>query len=380
MTSKLFEPIQLGGVTLPNRIAVSPMCQYSADDGSMSDWHLMHLGSMACSGAGLVMVEATGVTREGRISHGCTGLYNEHNEAAMKRVVDACRRLTRSPIGIQLAHSGRKASAQVPWEGGPALKAARESPWQTVAPSALPYDDRPGWHTPRELSVAGIRAIVDAFAASTQRALRLGLDVVELHAAHGYLLHQFLSPLSNQRKDAYGGSLENRMRAPLEAARAVRDAWPKERCLGARISGQRLGRGRRNASKTRLRFAKALKKIGYDYVCVTSGALTGQARYDIVPNYQVPFAAAVKKAVPEIAVRAVGMIADPLQAEEIVASGKADMVAMARAFLDNPRWVWHAAERFGVKVAVPPQYVRARYDAWPGSKLARPAHQGDPKN
>ena len=370
MTAKLFTPIQLGGLTLPNRIVVSPMCQYSADDGSMSDWHIGHLASLAISGAGLLMIEASAVTREGRITHACAGLYTDRNEAAMKRVVDLCRRLTKNPIGVQLAHAGRKASTQVPWEGRSAL-GPLEDPWSTLAPSAVPYDTRFGWHTPRAATVEEIKAVVDALAASAARALRIGLDAVELHAAHGYLLHQFFSPLSNQRTDAYGGSLENRMRAPLEAAQALRDAWPRDRCLGARISGHDWHEAGASMEDT-IAFAKALKKIGYDYVCVTSGALLGATHYTIGPNYQVPLAAAVKKAVPEIAVRAVGMIADPLQAEEIVASGKADMVAMARAFLDNPRWVWHAAERFGVPVTVPPQYERARYDAWPGSRLARP--------
>ncbi len=368
--SKLFTPIQLGGVTLSNRIVVAPMCQYSADDGCMNDWHFSHLGSLAISGAGLLVIEATAVTRDGRISHGCTGLYSEHNEVSMKRVVDHCRRLTKNPIGIQLGHAGRKASTQVPWEGRSAL-GPDENPWPTVAPSAIPYDDRFGWHTPHELTLEEIKAIVDAFAASAQRALRLGLDAVELHAAHGYLLHQFFSPLSNQRKDQYGGSPEKRMRAPLEAARALRDAWPKERCLGARISGHDWHDDGAKIEDT-IAFARELKKIGYDYVCVSSGALLGKTHYTIGPNYQVPLAEAVKKAVPDIAVRAVGMIADPDQAEAIVASGKADMVAMARAFLDNPRWAWHAAEHFGVPIKVPPQYERAAYNAWQGSKLARP--------
>ncbi len=370
MKSTLFTPIKLGGLTLPNRIVVAPMCQYSADDGCMSDWHMSHLGSMAISGAGLVVIEASAVTRAGRISHRCTGLYSDHNEAAMKRVLDHCRRLSKNPIGIQLAHAGRKASTQVPWEGRSAL-GPLEDPWQTVGPSALPFDDVPGWHVPHELTVEEIRAIVDAFAAAAVRAARLGLDVAELHAAHGYLLHQFFSPVSNQRKDAYGGSLANRMRAPLEVARAVREVWPKERCLGARISGHDWVDTGAPIEDT-IALAKELEKIGYEYVCITSGALRGQTRYTIGPNYQVPLAAAVKAAVPGIAVRAVGMIADPDQAEEIVASGKADMVAMARAFLDNPRWVWHAAEKFGLTVDVPPQYSRARYDAWAGSKLARP--------
>lgn len=374
MTAKLFTPIRLGGITLPNRVVVAPMCQYSADDGCMGDWHMSHLGSMAISGAGLVVIEATAVTRAGRISHRCVGLYSDHNEAAMKRVLDHCRRLTKNPIGIQLAHAGRKASTQVPWEGRSAL-GPLEDPWQTAGPSALPFDSAPGWHVPHELTLAEIRAIVDAFAAAAQRAARLGLDVAELHAAHGYLLHQFFSPVSNQRTDAYGGSLENRMRAPLEVARAVRDVWPKERCLGARISGHDWVDTGASIDDT-IALAKELKKLGYEYLCITSGALLGQTRYTVGPNYQVPMAAAVKAAVPDMAVRAVGMIADPDQAEEIVASGTADMVAMARAFLDNPRWVWHAAEKFGVAIDVPPQYSRARYDAWPGSKLARPGTGG----
>jgi 2,4-dienoyl-CoA reductase-like NADH-dependent reductase (Old Yellow Enzyme family) len=368
--TKLFTPIQLGGLTLPNRIVVAPMCQYSADDGSMSDWHISHLGSLAISGAGLLVIEATAVTRHGRISHRCTGLYSDHNEAAMKRVVDVCRRLTRNPIGVQLAHAGRKGSTHVPWEGRSFL-GPTEDTWETVSASALPYDTRHGWHTPHAATLEEIKAIVEAFGTATKRALRIGLDAVELHAAHGYLLHQFFSPLSNKRTDQYGGSLENRMRLPLEVARAIREAWPKDKCLGARISGHDWHEEGATIEDT-IAFTRELKKIGYDYVCVTSGALLGQTRYTIGPNYQVPLAEAVKKAVPEMAVRAVGMIADPDQAEEIVASGKADMVAMARAFLDNPRWVWHAAEHFGLTVPVPPQYERAAFKAWHGSKLARP--------
>ena len=364
MTSKLFEPIRLGGVTLPNRVVVAPMCQYSANDGSMSDWHLMHLGSMACSGAGLVTVEATGVTREGRISHGCTGLYSDRNEAAMKRVVDACRRITKSPIGVQLAHAGRKASVQVPWAGGKALGPA-ESPWPTVAPSALAYDA--GWHTPHELSVSELGALRDAFAKAAARALAAGFDLVELHSAHGYLLHQFLSPLSNRRTDAYG---KDRMKFPLEVARALRDAWPRERALGARITGGDWAEGGAGIEEA-IAYARELKKIGFDFVCVSSGGLVPQQKIRIEPGYQVPFAAQVKQAVP-IAVRAVGLIVDPAHAEEIVASGKADMVALARALLDNPRWVWHAAERFGVKIDYPPQYARSHHSLWPGAALARP--------
>ena len=365
--SKLFTPIQLGGITLPNRIVVAPMCQYSANDGCMSDWHMIHLGSLAVSGAGLAMVEATGVTREGRISHGCTGMYSDDNEASMARVVAAYRRISRSPIGIQLGHAGRKASAQLPWEGGGPL-AAHQSPWPTIAPSALPFGE--GWHTPREASAEDIRGLVDAFAQAARRALRAGFDVVEMHAAHGYLVHQFLSPVSNRRSDAYGGSLEKRMRFPLEAARALRESWPKDRALGARISASDwLDEGAK--PQDAVAFARELKAIGFDYVCVSSGAMSPLARMKIEPGYQVGFAETVKKAVP-IAVRAVGLIADPDQAEDIVASGKADMVALARGILDNPRWVWHAAERFGVKIDYPPQDARSHHSLWPGAKLARP--------
>jgi len=371
MTAKLFTPLELGGITLPNRIVVSPMCQYSADDGCMSDWHLVHLGSLACSGAGLLMVEATGVAREGRISHGCTGLYSEHNQAAMKRVVDACRRITRSPIGVQLAHAGRKASVHPPFHGGKPLGAA-ESPWQTVAPSAIAHDA--DWHVPHELSVAEIRALVEAFAAAARRALAIGFDVLELHSAHGYLLHQFLSPLSNRRSDAYGAE---RMKFPLEVAQAVRAVWPKERALGARITASDWAEGGFGPADA-VTYARELKRIGLDYVCVSSGGLVAHQRIKVEPGYQVPFAAQVKKNVP-IAVCTVGMIANPDQAEAIVSGGEADLVAMARALLDDPRWVWHAAERFGVKIEYPPQYARSHPSLWPGAALARPRPAEDAK-
>jgi 2,4-dienoyl-CoA reductase-like NADH-dependent reductase (Old Yellow Enzyme family) len=359
----LFSPVDIGGVTLPNRVVVSPMCQYSADDGSMNDWHLVHLGHLACSGAGLLMVEATHVTREGRITHGCTGLYSERNEASIRKVVEACRRVSRFPIGIQIGHAGRKASTQVPWEGRDALR-PEQSPWPTVAPSPLSFAE--GWHTPRELNKVEIGALRDAFVSSTERAKRVGFDVLELHSAHGYLLHQFLSPLSNQRKDEYG---RDRMKFPLEVAHAVRELWPRERALGARISAHDWAEGGLGPDDA-VAYARRLERAGFDYVCVSSGGLASHARINVGPGYQVPFAHQVKEN-SRLKVRTVGMIADPAQAEAIIAEGKADMVAMARAFLDNPRWVWHAAERFGVALAYPPQYARARPDAWPGSKLAR---------
>jgi 2,4-dienoyl-CoA reductase-like NADH-dependent reductase (Old Yellow Enzyme family) len=364
MESKLFSPIQLGGVTLPNRIVVSPMCQYSADDGCMNDWHFVHLGHLAYSGAGLLMVEATHVTREGRITHGCTGLYNEQNEATIARVIAHCRRVSKSPIGIQIAHAGRKASSQVPWEGREYLR-PDQSPWQTIAPSPLPFGE--GWHVPKEMTTRDIREVVDAFVGAAERAKRIGFDVLELHSAHGYLLHQFQSPLSNQRKDEYG---RDRLKFPLEVARAVRDVWPREKALGARITGTDWLDGGLEPEDA-VACARELERAGFDFVCVSTGGLLSHARLNLGPAYQVPFAEKVKLA-SGLKVRAVGMIADPDQAEAIVAEGKADMVAMARAFLDNPRWVWHAAERYGVKLDYPPQYARARHDAWPGTKLVRP--------
>jgi len=361
MVPKLFTPIQLGGITLPNRIVVSPMCQYQADDGCMNDWHLVHLGHLSYGGAGLMMIEATHVTREGRITHGCAGIYSEHNEAAMARVIQACRRLSRNPIGIQLAHAGRKGSSQVPWEGREWLR-PDQSPWQTVAPSPIPFGE--GWHTPHELSVSEIRSQVEAFVAATVRSKRIGFDVVELHSAHGYLLHQFLSPLSNQRKDAYGA---NRMKFPLEVAAAVRETWPKDRALGARISAHDFADGGLGPDDA-VAYAKELKRIGFDYVCVSSGGISPAARPAIAPRYQVPLAAAVKKA-SGIVVQAVGMIVDPHQAGAIVADGHADCVALARGFLDDPRWVWHAAAALGTDAVYPPQYLRARPEHWPGAAL-----------
>jgi len=363
MTAKLFTPIELGGITLPNRLVVSPMCQYSADDGSMTDWHLAHLGSMACSGAGLFVVEKTNVTREGRITHGCTGLYSDHNEAAMARAVQVYRGITSNPIGIQVGHAGRKASSHVPWLGGKPL-GPEDSPWQTVAPSAIAFGE--GWHVPREFSKDDLRKLLDAYVASALRAKRIGFDLLELHSAHGYLLHQFLSPLANQRTDEYG---RDRMKFPLEVARAMREVWPKERALGIRINATDWMEGGW-VPENAVAYARELQRIGFDFICVSSGATVPHARIPVAPGFQVGFAERIRKEVG-IKVRAVGMIASPDQAEEIVASGKADMVAMARAFLDDPRWVWHAAERFEVKIDYPPQYARSHPSLWPGAALRK---------
>jgi 2,4-dienoyl-CoA reductase-like NADH-dependent reductase (Old Yellow Enzyme family) len=362
MTSALFSPIRIAELELPNRVVISPMCQYSARDGCMTDWHLTHLGSLANSGASLLVFEATAVERHGRISHGDVGLYDDDCEAAMARVIAHCRRIGTAKLGIQIAHAGRKASAQRPWEGGRALTEAQD-PWATIAPSAIPF--APDWHTPREMTRADIDRVRDAHVESARRALRLGLDEVEIHGAHGYLLHEFFSPISNKRTDAYGGSLAARMRFPLEVAEAVRAVWPKDRPLGMRITGSDWMPGGVEPADA-VALARELKRIGLDFVCVSSGGISLDAKIAIGPNYQVAFAETVKREVG-IATRAVGLIARPKQAEAIVAEGKADMVAFARAFLDNPHWAWMAARALGAEVAMPPQYQRAGLKNWPAA-------------
>lgn len=367
----LFRPFQLAGLSLDNRIVVSPMCQYSADDGRANEWHLAHLMSMSLSGAALVMVEATAAERLGRITHGCLGLYDDGCETALARVLSACRKYARAKLGIQIGHAGRKGSAHVPWKGGGALGAG-DQPWETAAPSAVPFTA--GWHTPKPLDRAGLARVREAFVAAAKRALRLEFDVLELHGAHGYLLHQFFSPVSNKREDEYGGSRENRMRFPLEVAAAVRQVWPAGRPLGMRISGSDWVEGAATVEDAVI-FAEKLKALGLDYVCVSSGGIDPKARIAVGPGYQVPFAREVRRCVG-IATRAVGMIADPKQADAIVASGDADLVAFARAVLDDPRWGWHAADVLGAPAKYPPQYDRSHPGVWPGSRLVRPQAAG----
>ena len=364
----LFDPLALGPVTVPNRIAASPMCQYSADDGSATDWHLQHLMRLAIGRPGMIVVEATHVERLGRITHGCLGLYSDDNEAAIGRALAAARRVAApgTVFSIQLAHAGRKGSAQRPWEGGQALKSG-DDPWTAVAPSAVPYAD--GWHTPQALDAAGLERVKAAFCDAAKRAVRLGFEAIELHLAHGYLIHQFLSPLSNRREDAYGGSAENRRRFPLEVAKAVRAVVPKTIALGARISGSDQAEGGLTIEDG-VAVAKALKAEGLDFVCVTSGGLVATQKIKVEPGYQVPFAAKVR-AESGLVTRAVGMIVEATQADRIVSSGQADMVALARALLDDPHWVWHAAEKLGAKLTYPQQYARVAPAAWPGAAIAR---------
>jgi 2,4-dienoyl-CoA reductase-like NADH-dependent reductase (Old Yellow Enzyme family) len=360
----LFSPIRLADLELSNRIGVSPMCQYSADDGCASDWHMSHLGMLANSGAGLVVIEATHVERHGRITHGCLGLYSDDNEAELARVIAHCHRIGTSKFGIQLAHAGRKASAQRPWEGGGPLKAGAD-PWETIAPSAIPFGK--DWHTPRAMTADDIVRVREAFVNAARRSLRIGFDLIELHYAHGYLTHEFLSPISNQRTDNYGGSFENRMRFARETARAVRAVVPKGTPLGARITGSDWKEGGLTADDA-VAFSKALKDDGLDFVDVSSGGITLDTRNPNEPCYNVPIAARIKRETG-IATRTVGLIVTAAQADAIVTEGKADMVAMARAILDDPHWGWHAAQTLGAEVPRPPQYQRAAPKLWPGAAL-----------
>jgi len=363
----LFSPITLGSVELANRIVVSPMCQYSAFDGCASDWHLAHLGMLANSGAGLLIVEATHVERHGRITHGCLGLYSDDNEATLARVVAHCRRHGTAKLGIQLAHAGRKASSQRPWEGGGALPPG-EDPWQTIGPSPLPFGD--GWHVPRVATVEDIARVRADFVSAAQRAVRIGFDAIELHLAHGYLAHAFLSLISNHRTDRYGGSLENRMRFGREIAQAVRAVVPKSVALGARITGSDWRDDGLSADDAVVQ-AKALKSDGLDYIDVSSGGIAASIRNPSSPGYNVSIAERVKRE-SGIATRTVGLILTPAQAEAIVAEGKADMVALARGMLDDPRWGWHAAQALGAEVERAPQYTRAGPKLWaPAAQRAR---------
>jgi len=359
MSSALFSSYKLAALDLSNRLVVSPMCQYSADDGCANDWHLMHLGMLANSGAALVIVEASHVERAGRITHGCLGLYNDDNEAALARVMLAARRAGAAKWGIQLAHSGRKGSAQRPWEGGGSLKPGAD-PWQTMAASPIPFGDN--WQTPREVTEEDMERVRNAFVSATQRSLRIGFDEIELHFAHGYLAHGFMSPVSNKRSDQYGGAFENRLRFPLSIARAVRSVVPKEISLGARITGSDW-RPDGLTPDDAVAIAQALKAEGIDFICISSGGITADTRTPTEPGYNVPIAARVKKEAG-IATRTVGMILTPEQAEQIVALGQADMVSLARGFLDDPHWGWHAAKALGAEVARPPQYARAGPKLW----------------
>ena len=354
--SRLFTPLRVNGLELRNRIVIAPMCQYSADEGRATDWHVIHLGHLALSGAALLTIEATAVTPEGRISARDLGLWSDDTEEALRHVLESVRRWSDMPIAIQLAHAGRKASTRVPWEGGAQVPPGEPGGWQTEAPSEVPFAE--GTHPPVALDAAGLRRIRDAFVESARRAARLGLDAVQLHGAHGYLLHEFLSPLSNVRTDDYGGSLENRMRFPLEVFDAVRAAFPADRPVSMRVSGTDWADGGWDIEQT-IVFARALEARGCGAIHVSSGGLTPAQRIPIGPNYQVPLARAVKAAIG-IPVVAVGLITEFEQAEAIIGTGDADLIALARAILYDPRWPWHAAAHFGANVVAPNQYLRSQ--------------------
>jgi 2,4-dienoyl-CoA reductase-like NADH-dependent reductase (Old Yellow Enzyme family) len=347
MTAQLFTPVELGGVTLPNRIVVSPMCQYSAVDGSAQAWHQVHYGMLAMSGAGLLCLEATHVERDGRITQGCLGLYSDENEAAIKSIVDWARAwMPTVKLGVQLAHAGRKASAQRPWKGGGPLSQADapDLPWTTVSASAIPYDAK--WHTPVALDAVGLKRVKQAFVEATERSLRLGFDVVELHGAHGYLLSQFLSPMSNQRSDEYGGTADKRRRFPLEVFEACRRAWPAGKAIGMRLSCVEWVEGGVSLEDT-IETARQLKALGCDFIDASSGGNAAAQKIPVKPGYHVEFSARIRKEAG-IKTWAVGVITEPDQAEAIIAAGQADCTAHARAFLLDPRWGWNAARALAV--------------------------------
>jgi NADPH2 dehydrogenase len=353
--SALFSPIKLRGLTLPNRIMVAPMCQYSADDGAANDWHFTHINNLALSGAAMFCIEATHVESIGRITPGCLGLWDDATESALKPILASVRKHSKAAVAMQLAHAGRKGSSQRPWEGGQLIPLSQGG-WQTVAPSAVAHKE--GEAPPLALDAAGLLRIRDAFVAAAKRAERLGIDAIEVHGAHGYLLHQFLSPISNKRTDQYGGSLENRMRYPLEVFDAVRAAFPDHKPVGIKVSATDWVDGGWDVAQT-IEFAKALKTRGVDWIDASSGGVSPLQKIPLGPGYQVPLAQALKEATG-LTTMAVGLITEPKQAEEIVASGKADMVALARGMLYDPRWGWHAAAELGGQVEAPPQYWRSQ--------------------
>lgn len=352
-TSELFQPLKMRGLDLPNRVVVAPMCQYSATDGVVGDWHLMHVGQFAVGGHGLFICEAAAVEPRGRISVACPGLWTDEQAQAWKRVIDFAKTWGNTPMAIQLAHAGRKGSSAKPWLGSHQV-GAEQGGWTTVAPSAVPFDDtRPA---PHPLDGEEIAQIVKAFADAAGRADAAGFDAVEIHAAHGYLLHQFLSPLSNRREDAYGGAFENRVRVLLDVFDAVRARFPADKPVGVRVSATDWVEGGWGLDDT-VALAALLEARGCDFYHVSSGGLSPAQEIPLGPGYQVELAHAVTQA-SDMTTIAVGLIDDPRQAETIVRTGQADMVALARGMLFDPHWTWRAARELGGEVACPRQYER----------------------
>ena len=354
--SRLFSPVSFGPLALANRIVVAPMCQYASTDGRANDWHVQHWGTLAQSGAGLLLTEATAVLPEGRISWADLGLYDDACEAAFAQALAGVRRWSQMPVGVQLAHAGRKASTHRPWEhGGGAIAPDAPNGWQVVAPSALPYAEHDP--LPEALDAAGIARVVQAFADAARRAARLGLDAIEVHAAHGYLLHQFLSPLSNRRDDRYGGALDRRMRLVLEVFDAIRAEVPATMAVGVRISATDWVDGGWDLAQSTV-LARALDARGCDYLHVSSGGLHPAQKIAVGPGYQLPFAQALRREVA-MPVIGVGLVTTPEQAEAALEQGQADAIALARALLYDPRWPWHAAAALGATVATSPRFLRA---------------------
>ncbi|HEX8375383.1 MAG TPA: NADH:flavin oxidoreductase/NADH oxidase, partial [Geminicoccaceae bacterium] len=356
MTPRLFEPLRLDDLELDNRIVIAPMCQYSAHAGQAGDWHLMHLGQLAMSGAGLLTLEATAVSPEGRISPTDLGLYSDETERALGRVLDAVRGYAPIPIAIQIGHAGRKASSSAPWDGGAQIAPEAPDGWRTEAPSAIAHGA--GEVPPHALDAEGLKRVREGFVATARRALRIGIDGFELHGAHGYLLHQFLSPLSNRRTDAYGGSLQNRMRFPLECFEAVRAVVPAGRPVWMRVSATDWVEDGWTLGET-VEFAHALKRRGAAAIHVSTGGVSTAQKIALGPGYQVPFAERIK-AETGLTTIAVGLITEAAQAEAILAEGRADAISLARAMLYNPRWPWHAAAKLGAQIQAPKQYWRSQ--------------------
>lgn len=363
--SLLFSGTQLGELSLENRIVIAPMCQYSAEEGQATAWHRIHLGQLALSGAGLLIIEATAVEAIGRITPGDLGLWDDATEAALASVLQDVRRYATLPIGIQLGHAGRKASCAAPWQGGAQLS-EEHGGWQTVAPSAQPFaqDERP----PAALSKQDLAQLKKTFVDSALRAVRIGIQLVELHAAHGYLLHQFLSPLSNQRGDEYGGSLENRLRFPLEVFKALRAALPAEIPVGVRLSATDWIEGGWDNQQS-IVFSQQLEAAGCAYIHVSSGGLAPQQQISVGPGYQLPFAREIRQQV-SIPVIGVGLITEPKQAEQALQEQDADLIALARAVLYDPRWPWHAAAELGAQAKAPPQYLRSEPHGLKGTLIS----------
>ncbi len=347
----LLTPLKLRGITLRNRIVMSPMCQYSAKDGFADDWHLVHLGSRAVGGTGLIMVEATAVTAQGRISPGDLGIWSDAHIEPLARIARFVKSQGAVP-SIQLAHAGRKASSNLPWLGGNALLTAEEGGWEVIAPSSIPFDE--GCPVPTELDAAGIDAVIEAFEAAARRALQAGFEIIEIHSAHGYLLHEFLSPLSNHRSDEYGGSFENRSRLLLRVTEQLRAIIPEELPLFVRISATDWAEGGWDIDESVL-LARELKKRGVDVIDVSTGGLVPRARIPVGKGYQVPFARRIRNEA-DIRVGAVGLITEATHANEIITSGDANLVFLARELMRDPYWALHAQQALGQEMTWPTQY------------------------